>query len=87
MALSDLILPKGKIVVVLSNTNYNFAAAGKALNFGIVQVVNDLCDVTEVGLVVWFDINKATPFMVISGQTYYMVDEQNIISGETAPPP
>lgn len=87
MALSDLILPKGKIVVVLSSSNYNFAAAGKALNFGTVQMANDLCDKTEVGAVVWFDIDNAIPFMIISGQKYYMVDEQTIISGETAPPP
>ena len=82
MALSDLILPAGKVVVILSDSTQNIAAAGQALNFGTVQIVNDLCDVTEAGASVWFDVKKATPFLLISGRTYYMVDEENIVSGE-----
>jgi hypothetical protein len=82
MALNDLILPSGKIVVIPSISTQNIGADGSAVNFGIVQMVNDLCDVATAGDSIWFDKSKATPFMVISGQTYYMVDEQDITSGE-----
>ena len=82
MALSDLILPAGKVVVIPSISTQNIVADGSALNFGTVQMVNDLCDVAVAGDSIWFDKSKATPFMVISGQTYYMVDEQDITSGE-----
>ncbi len=87
MALNDLILPAGKIVVIPSSSNQNIASDGSALNFGTVQMVNDLCDVATAGDSIWFDKSKSIPFMVISGQTYYMVDEQDIISGEEPPPP
>jgi hypothetical protein len=87
MALNDLILPSGKIVVIPSISTQNIVTDGSALNFGTVQMVNDLCDVATAGDSIWFDKSKAIPFMVISGQTYYMVDEQDIVSGEEPPPP
>lgn len=86
MALSDIILPAGKIIVILSNSTLSLVAAGKALSFGTVQRVNDLCDVTTAGSSVWFDIEGSDPFMIISGQIYYMIDEDTIISGETLAP-
>lgn len=86
MPLSDIIIPAGKIIVILSGSALGLAPAGKALNFGTVQRVNDLCDSTTVGSSVWFDITNATPFMIISGQIFYMVDEDTIISGETYVP-
>ena len=49
MALSDLILPKGKIVVIPSISTQNIVMDGSALNFGTVQIVNDLCDVATAG--------------------------------------
>lgn len=76
--LSDIILNKGEVVVVLSNSSLNIAAAGVALNFGTVQSVNDLCDTVSVGNSVWFDIGKAIPFMLISGQIYYRLKESDI---------
>lgn len=86
MALTDIILPKGKIIVIKSSSLNGIVSNGKALNFGTVQAVNDLCDVTEIGGSVWFDEGKSTPFMIISGTTFYMVDEDDIISNETAAP-
>lgn len=83
MALNDLILPAGKIVVILSDSVLGLAPNGVALNFGVVQLVNDLCDVTTVGSSIWFDIANAIPFMIISGQVFYKIDESSIISGET----
>lgn len=86
MALSDLVLPAGKIIIIKSDSIVGLSANGVGLNFGVVQMVNDLCDVTTVGDSVWIDMTNAVPFMLISGQTYYMVDEKNIISGETLAP-
>ena len=86
MALSDIRLPAGKIIVIKANSTLTIAAAGKALNFGTVQRVSDLCEVAEAGSSLWFDVNTATPFMIISGQTFYMIDEKDIIGSETALP-
>lgn len=86
MALSDLILNKGEVVVVLSASINGVTSAGVALNFGIVQKVNDLCDTTQVGASVQFDISKAIPFMIISGQIFYRVNEKDISFTETAVP-
>lgn len=83
MALSDIILSAGKLIVARSASTLQINANGKALNFGTVQAVNDLCDVTTVGSSIWFDVDKSTPFMIISGTTFYILDETDIISGET----
>jgi len=84
MALSDLILSPNKVIVTKSTSTLSLAPVSKALNFGIVQYVNQLTNNTIVGQSVWFDVNKSIEFMYISGITYYMVDEDNIISAETA---
>lgn len=86
MALSDLILKKGEVVVILSSSINGVTSSGVALNFGTVQKVNDLCDVTTVGASVQFDVNKAIPFMIISGQIFYRVNEKDISFTETTPP-
>lgn len=87
MALSDLILNKGEVIVILSSSYYDIVPAegGKALSFGSIQRVSDLSDYT-VGNVVMFDIKNATPFMIISGQTFYIVNEENIRFTEPTPP-
>jgi len=86
MALSDLILNTGEVVVVLSTSELGIAPDGVALNFGSVQLVNQLSDKTIVGQSVWFDIGKATPFMIISGTTFYRLNESDISARETIIP-
>jgi hypothetical protein len=85
MALSDLILPKGKVVVLLSESiNDVVTAEGcTALNFGSVQRVYETSDKTTVGDSVLFDINKSIPFMIISGNVFYLIDETDIQFTET----
>lgn len=82
MALSDLILNKGEIVVALSDSTLGLNADGIALTFGTVQIVNDLCDVVSVGNSIWFDIKNALPFVVISGTTFYKLREEYITGRE-----
>ena len=55
------------------------------LNFGVVQKVNQLSDKTKVGQSVLFDTQKSVPFMIISGQTFYKVNEELITLTEPAP--
>lgn len=86
MALSDLILSKGEVVVILSTSELGIAPNGVALNFGSVQLVNDLSDRTVVGQSVWFDVGKAIPFMIISGITFYRLKEDDISAYETIIP-
>ena len=78
MALSDLILPKGKVVVLLSESINDVVTAegGTALNFGSVQRVYETSDKTTVGDSVLFNINKSTPFTIISSPlaTFTKVD-------------
>lgn len=86
MALSDLILGNGEVVVILSTSYLDIAPDGVAINFGTVQLVNQLSDKTTVGQSVWFDITKATPFMIISGTKFYKVQEQYITASEPFAP-
>lgn len=86
MALSDLILGKDEVVVILSNSTQNIVGVDTGINFGTVQSVNDLCDTTTVGASIWFDVSKATPFMIISGQVFYKVKETDISASETIVP-
>lgn len=89
MALSDLILPKGKVVVLLSESINDVVTAegGTALNFGSVQRVYETSDKTTVGDSVLFNINKSTPFTIISGNVFYLIDETDIQFTETIIPP
>jgi hypothetical protein len=82
MALNDLILNKGEIVVILSDSTLGLVSDEIGLNFGIVQSINDLCDLVTVGQSVWFDIKNAVPFMVISGQKFYKLREEHISGTE-----
>ena len=85
MALSDLILKKGEVVVLLSASINDIVAAdgGVALSFGTVQRVFETSDKTTVGDSVMFNIKSATPFMVISGNTFYLIKEDDIRFTET----
>ncbi len=87
MALSDIILGAGQAIVILSDSTLGIVSAGIALNFGTVQAVNELSDKTTVGQSVMFDISKATPFMIISGQTFYLANEDDFQLTEPPPVP
>ena len=89
MALNNLILPKGKVIVLLSSSISEVVTAegGVALNFGSVQRVYDTSDKTTVGDSVLFNINKSTPFTIISGNVFYLIDETDIQFTETVIPP
>lgn len=83
MALSDLTLSKGEVIVILSDSTEGIIPADSgAVNFGLVQAVNDLCDTTSVGASVWFDKSKAQGFQIISGQIFYKIQEQFISVSE-----
>ncbi len=86
MPLSDLILSGKELVVILSASELGIAPNGIALNFGTVQLISDLCDRVSVGHSVWFDIKNATPFMIISGQTFYKLKESDISASEPYTP-
>lgn len=78
MALEDIILGKNEVVVVLSDSTLGLVAVDDALNFGTVQLVNQLSNKTTVGQSVLFDIKTATTFRVISGIVFYKVNENEI---------
>lgn len=86
MALSDLILNPGEVVVISSASINGVESAGVAMTFGTVQKVNDLCDTVVVGASVQFSMTKAIPFMIISGQIFYRVKEKDISFTETPIP-
>lgn len=80
--LSDLILGKGEVVVILSDSSLGIVGVDIGVNFGTVQLVNQLSDKTIVGQSVWFDKKKATAFMVISGVVFYKIKEDDITGTE-----
>lgn len=82
MALSDLILAAGELVVILSDSTEGVVGVDTGINFGTVQLVSDLCDKAVVGQSVWFDISKATAFMIISGTKFYKLLETDISATE-----
>jgi len=86
MALSDLILNKGEVVVILTDSPSGIVSDEQGANFGLVQSINDLCDTTSVGATVWFDVTKAISFMIISGTKFYKVKEQDISASDTYAP-
>lgn len=84
MALNDLILSKGEVIVILSNSTQEILPADSgAINFGTVQAVNDLCDTVSVGALVWFDKSKSQGFVIVSGQVFYKIQEQFISAADT----
>lgn len=86
MPLPDLILNKGEVIVTSSDSTLGITGVDSAINFGIVQYVSDLCDTVTVGASIWFNIKDAVAFMVISGQIFYKLNEQDITGTETAAP-
>lgn len=75
MALADIILSRGQMIVVLSQSSLGIVAVNTGLNFGSVQAINQLSDKFAVGDSVLFDSGLATTFMIISGQVFYLVNE------------
>lgn len=86
MGLSDLTLAAGQVVVVRSTSNLSLVGVQKALNFGTIQLVNGLSDNFSIGdsVVLKIDLEKESPFMVISGKYYYLINEKDI-SGKEPP--
>jgi len=82
MALGDIVLGKGEVIVILSDSTLGIVSAGKALSFGTVQSVNKLTDKTTVGQSVMFPVEQSTPFMIISGVVFYKVNEKDISFSE-----
>ena len=82
MALSDITLGANEVIVILSDSTLGLAPAGKALNFGTIQAVNQLTDKFRVGTSVLFDKESSTLFMIISGQIFYKVNENDISFSE-----
>jgi len=87
MALTDLKLSAGQVVVVRSASNLQLVGVQKALNFGTIQLVNGLSDSYSIGdsVLLKIDLEKETPFMVISGTYFYLINETDI-SGKEPPP-
>ena len=84
MAISDLVLSAGELVVILSDSTLGIIGVDTGLNFGTVQLVSDLTDRVKVGDSVWFDIKNATPFIVISGTVFYKLNQVFISGSEPA---
>lgn len=78
MALADIILGRNEVIVIKSSSTTGMAGVDVALNFGTVQKVNQLSDRTRVGQSILFNPEQAIPFMIISGQTFYKVNEDLI---------
>ena len=86
MPISDIILNKGEIIVVLSSSTLGIIGVDKGMNFGTVQKINALCDTVTVGATVQFDISKAENFMIISGVKFYKLNEKDISFSEPIAP-
>lgn len=87
MGLSDLILNKGDVILIESSsvTGLNATSGGTGLNFGTIQKVSDLSELT-IGTSVMFNIEKAITFTIISGNYFLLVNERDIQLTEITPP-
>lgn len=85
MALSDIILGRNEVIVILSGSTTGMVGVDKALNFGTVQKVNQLTNKTTVGQSILFNTEQAVPFMIISGQVFYKVNEDLVTLTELMP--
>lgn len=88
MALTDLKLAAGQVVIIRSTSNLSLVGVQRALNFGTIQLINSLSDKYVIGnnVLLKIDLEKQTPFMIISGQYYYIINETDI-SGVEPPAP
>ena len=86
MALSDLTLAEGEVVVISSDSYAGVVGVDIALNFGIVQLTASGATDYIVGDSVGFKSDDAIAFMIISGQTFYKVNTDNIEFKEVIPP-
>lgn len=87
MALSDLKLAAGQVVVSRSDSTLGILGVQVAMNFGTVQLVNQLSDTYSIGtrVIISADLEKVKPFMVISGTYFYLLNESDL-SGIEPPP-
>lgn len=75
MALSDIILPKGKLIVTVVNSPIGINADSNVMNTGYVEVINDLCDSVAVGDYVFYFTEGAIKFNTDENSTYYLINE------------
>lgn len=78
MGLANIILGRNEVIVIKSGSTTGMIGVDVALNFGTVQKVNQLTDRTRVGQSVLFNPDQAIPFMILSGITFYKVNEDLI---------
>lgn len=84
MALSDIILPKGKLIVSIVDSPIGVNATSNIMNTGLVEVINDLCDSVIVGDYILYFTEGAIRFNMDTGETYYLINETYLFK-QTAP--
>ncbi len=86
MAATDIILPKGYILVKRTDESLIGVASGSnGWYFGTIEKVYSTCDKFSTNDPVFFDSNGA-PSFIEGVDTYYMVNDDKI-SGTEVPPP
>jgi len=78
MALTDLILNKGDVVVTITETTLGVYGVDSNINFGEIQLVSQVSN-RNIGEVVRFNKDKAQPFEM-TGETgvFYLANEKEI---------
>jgi hypothetical protein len=86
MAITDIILPKGKILIKRTNASLIGVASGtNQWYFGDIEKVYSTCDKFEAGQTVFFK-GLGEPSLLEGTYEYYLVDDDNISNSEVAPP-
>ena len=85
MAVPDIIINKGQIVLSQSTSGWGIVMDNNDFLFGSVEIVNDLTEQYSVGDIVLFDPQGAKLFMYDDG-TYYLTTEDKVYFKETLPP-
>lgn len=86
MALTDVILKKGEVVLSLTTTGLGVYGIGSNIDFGAIELLSQVSN-RNVGEIVSFDKEKSTQFQ-ITGETgvFYLTTENNIGFSETIIP-
>jgi len=82
MALSDITLGKGEVLLTQSDSGLGIIPLDNTIMFGVIQAVNDLCDTVIVGDYVMFNPTK-TRRLMYGSTIYYISTEENISGVET----
>ena len=77
--LNDIItLQAGKIVLTQTVSNWGIEIdSSSPVKFGLVYMINDLCDNVSVGQVVTFNLNDATQ-LTHNSSGYYLISENKV---------